>query len=315
MHKATNLMKHRYTKLFSILLILSMAMSVFAFSTEDSYGASKTPKYIAHRGWSTKAPENSLPALRLAAKNKRFYGVEFDIWESTAEKSVYKTQAVTDEEGNPVLDENGEPQTVRVKADPLLLVMHDENIKRMCGVSKNIKKITRANRKKYTIKSGRNIKKYKGLKIPTVRYALDAIWNNSNGAIPVIELKERLSTRALRYLFDQIGNHKVVIISFEYNAVTDAVEMARERGVSDNVQTMYLLKKLSSGKYKAMAQKLKAAGIGVISLKYTYVNKTAVKTFHKYGIEVCTWTIPNKSTAKKYARMGVDYITANGAVY
>lgn len=292
-----------------------MAMSVFAFSAVDSYAAAKAPKYIAHRGWSTKAPENSLPALKLAAKNKRFYGVEFDIWESTAEKSVYNTKTVVDEEGNPVLDENGEPQTTRVKADPLLLVMHDDNIKRMCGVSKNIRKITRASRTKYTIKRGSNIKKYKGLKIPTVRYALDAIWNNSNGAIPVIELKERLSKRALSYLFDQIGDHRVCIISFEYKAVTDAVKMARERGVSDNVQTMYLLKKLSSGKYKTMAGKLKNAGIDVVSLKYTYVNKTAVKTFHKYGIEVCTWTIPNRRTAKKYARMGVDYITANGAVY
>ena len=292
-----------------------MVLSAFAFTAEDSYAAAKAPKYIAHRGWSARAPENTLPALRLGAQNKNFYGVEFDIWESTAEKSVYKTKTVVDEEGNPVLDETGSPKTVRVKADPLLLVMHDENIKRMCGVNKSIKKITRANRKRYTIKSGRNIKKYKGLKIPTVKYALDAIWKNSNGAIPVIELKERLSKRALRYLFDQIGDHEVAIISFEYEAVTDAVKMAKERGVSKNVQTMYLLNKLSSGKYKSTAKKLKKAGIDAVSLKYTYVNKTAVKTFHKYGIEVCTWTIPNKRIAKKYARMGVDYITANGVVY
>ena len=281
-------MTHKRTRFLSLAIVLSLMLSMVAFSADSSYAAAKGPKYIAHRGWSSKAPENSLPALRLAAKNKNFYGVEFDIWESTAE-----------------------PKT----AAPLLLVMHDENIKRMCRVNKSVKKITRSNRKKYTIRSGNNIKKYKGLKIPTLKYALDAIYNNSKGAIPVIELKERLSARAMNYLFDQIGSRKAVIISFEYKAVTDAVKLAKERGVSENVETMYLLKKLSSGKYKSTAQKLKKAGITAISLKYTYVNKTAVNTFHKYGIKVCTWTLPNKTTAKKYAKMGVDYITANGAVY
>ena len=157
--------------------------------------------------------------------------------------------------------------------------------------------------------------KFKDLKIPTADEALNTIWENSNGAIPVIELKHRLSARALRYLFDLIGDHKVVVISFEYNAVTDAVKMAKNRGVSDNIQTMYLLSKLSPGKYKSTARKLKKAGIACISLKYTGVTKKTVKTFHKQGIEVCTWTIPNKKAASKLAGMGVDYITANGKLY
>ena len=271
-------------------MILSLALSIFAISAEDTHAAAK-PKYIAHRGWSSIAPENTLPAFRLAARNSGFYGVEFDIWESTAEKKVQG-------------------------ADPLLLVMHDENIKRMCGVNKSIRSITRANRTKYNIKSGNNIKKYHDVKIPTLKLALNAIWNNSAGAIPVIELKHRLSAKALNYLFDQIGDHKVVIISFEYNAVTDAVKKAKARGVSKNVKTMYLMSKISSSNYTSMAKKLKNAGITAVSLKYTYVNKTAVVSrFHKYGVKVCTWTVPNKKTAAKYAKMGVDYITANGKVF
>jgi glycerophosphoryl diester phosphodiesterase len=279
-------MKSGLSKVLSILLVFSLALSVFTFAAQDSYAAAK-PKYIAHRGWSSKAPENTRPALKLAAKNSKFYGVEFDIWESTAEKG----------------------------ADPLLLVMHDENIKRMCGVNKSIRSITRANRTKYKIKSGNNIRKYKNVVIPTADMALKAIWDNSNGAIPVIELKHKLSARALNYLFDLIGDHKVSVISFDYDAVIAVVNKAKARGVSENVQTMYLMNKLSSSKYTSTAKKLKKAGIDCASIKYTYVNRTAVKTFHKYGIGVCTWTLPNKKTAAKYAKMGVDYITANGAVY
>lgn len=80
-------MKRIFLKSLSIFLILSLALSIFALSAEDTHAAAK-PKYIAHRGWSSIAPENTLPAFRLAARNSGFYGVEFDIWESTAEKKV-----------------------------------------------------------------------------------------------------------------------------------------------------------------------------------------------------------------------------------
>ena len=279
-------MKHLFSKVLNTFVILGMTLSVLAFSAKDSFAASK-PKYIAHRGWSSKAPENTLPAFKLAAKNKHFYGIEFDIWESSAQKT-----------GN-----------------PLLLVMHDENIKRMCGVNKSIRNIKRANRKKYKIKNGNNLKKYTDLEIPTAEQALNQIRKYSKGAIPVIELKHRLSGKALNHLFDLIGNHKAAIISFDYAAVTNAVKLAQKRGIAGNIQTMFLLSSLSSKKYTSMARKLKKDGINSISLKYTSVNKTAVKIFHKYGIKVSVWTLPNKAVAKVFAKMGVDYITANSAVY
>ncbi len=77
-------MKRNYPKLISLLLVLCLTLSVFAFAGTDSYAASvKKPKYIAHRGWSSRAPENTLAAFRLAAKNSRFYGVELDVWEAS----------------------------------------------------------------------------------------------------------------------------------------------------------------------------------------------------------------------------------------
>lgn len=299
----------------NILLIICLVLSVFVMAAVDpgsrAYAASaKKPKYIAHRGWSSKAPENTLAAFKLAAKNPNFYGVEFDVWESAKEpKTKTITETVTDEDGT-VHEENK-----TVANEPLLLVMHDENIRRMCGVSKNIRNITRANLDKYTIRSGKNVKKYKGQKIPTLEQTLDTIYTNSNGAIPVIELKHRLSQRALEYLLDSVGDRKAVIISFSFNAVADAAKMARAKGLSGSITTMYLIDKLPQKKYAATIRRMKAAGIDCISLKYKIIKKKTVKKFHKAKIKVCSWTLPNKKTARKYARMGVDYITANGKVY
>ncbi|HHT55584.1 MAG TPA: hypothetical protein GX012_03380, partial [Acholeplasma sp.] len=36
-------------------------------------------KYIAHRGYSSKATENTIEAAILAGKSKYFYGIEYDI--------------------------------------------------------------------------------------------------------------------------------------------------------------------------------------------------------------------------------------------
>ena len=301
----------RKFQIVSILLSFCLAFSLVCSGTVVSNAASgKKAKYIAHRGWSTRAPENSLAAFALAAGNSRFYGVEFDVWESATEPSTKDiTETVIDEEGNEIT------QTRTVPNDPLLLVMHDASTGRMCGANANIQSINRASLNNYNITGGKNAGWYPGQKIPTVEQALDTIWRNSAGAIPVIELKHRLSPRALDYLLNCIGGHNAVIISFDYNAVSDAARMSESKGMRGNIQTMYLMSKLKKKKIKAAIRQVRAGGIDCISVKYTSVNKKMVRKFHKAGIKVCIWTVPSKKKARKYARMGVDYITANGPVW
>ena len=280
-------MIQKLSKVISILIIAGLVLSAFSFSSADAYASSGKAKYIAHRGWSWRAPENTLPAFRLAARNKGFYGVEFDVWEASYGK---------DEE-------------------PLLLVMHDQNLYKMCGVSKDIRTISRSRLKKYRIRNGYNVNDYKWLRIPTVGRALDAIYDNSRGAVPVIELKHRLSKRALKYLLKYLDGREAVIISFDFKAVSDAVKMAKKLGVSDSIQTMYLMSWISGSYYSSTIRSMKSAGIDCVSIKYPYISRQTVKAFHKAKIEVGAWTLPNKSTSRTYINMGVDYITANGRVW
>lgn len=263
-------------------------LSLSAFSSEGSYAASKgKTKYIAHRGWSWRAPENTLPAFRLAAKNKGFYGVEFDVWEASYGK-----------------DE-----------DPLLLVMHDQSLYNMCGISKDIRKITRSRLKKYRIRNGYNVNDYKWLRIPTVGRALNTIYDNSRGAVPVIELKHRLSKRALRYLLNYLDGREAVIISFDFDAVSDAVRMAEKMGISDSISSMYLMSYIYRSSYSSTIRKMKKAGIDCAAIKYPYVDRNTVRTFHRADLKVGVYTLLNKNTARAYASIGVDYITANGRVW
>lgn len=273
---------------YTLFLTLFLCMLLFVQRADScrTYAAPLEVRYIAHRGLSASAPENTLAALRLAAENPGFYGVEFDIWESKTEN-------------NP----------------PLLLVMHDSDTRRMCGKSADIRSLTSADLREYPIRNGNNIQLYKGQTIPTAKQALDTIRNYSNGAIPVIELKHRLSSRALKYLLKLIGKRKAVIISFDFRALASASKLIHRRKLGRKIRTMYLMSRISPGQYSAVARKLKKAKIHAISLRYTSIRKKTVKTFHKAGIEVCAWTIPSKKSARKYKKMGVDYLTCNEALF
>lgn len=277
---------HRYFALTRTLIIaLCMALVMTLAVPAETYAASR-PKYIAHRGYSAKAPENTIAAFELAAQSGKFYGIEFDIYEAVSGP-----------------DE-----------DPLLLVMHDSSTARMCDVNADVRSISRETLNNFTIVSGKRVGTYPGQKIPTAEQALESIYKYPNGPVPVIELKHRLSPRALSYLLTYIGGRPAIIISFDFNAVADAAAVSRSMGQA-NISTMYLRDKLAAKNYSKMIRKMKNAGIGCLSLKYTKVKKKTVRKFHKAGLKVCVWTVPSKKAAKKLKKKKVDFITANSPVH
>lgn len=281
----------RFNCLLSLLIALSIVLGAVFVCPGESYALKKKPasrtKFIAHRGFSSKAPENSLAAFKLAARNKKFYGVEFDVWEATSAP--------------------GET--------PLLLVMHDNNTQRMTGIYSDIRTLNRWSLGQYKIRKGKRVKKFRNQRIPTIEESLNTIWAYSRGAIPVIELKHRLSPAAMEYLLNCVGQHQAVIISFDFDAVSDAVQKAREMGLSGNISTMYVSRYLTAGDYASTIASMYAAGIDSISLRYNIVNKYTVSAFHNAGLKVCVWTVPNRKSVRKFKKMGVDYITENNAYF
>ncbi|MBO5882991.1 MAG: glycerophosphodiester phosphodiesterase [Clostridia bacterium] len=99
----------------------------------------------AHRGlWGGEIPENSLPAFALAAD--RGYGIELD---------------------------------VSLSADGEVMVFHDANLKRMCGVDKKLSVLTLAELKTLKLATTEH-------SIPTFKEVLDTV----DGKVPIlIELK------------------------------------------------------------------------------------------------------------------------------
>lgn len=298
-------MKHIRNKVFTLMITAFIAASLISSVTVDSYAAKPVKiRYVAHRGLSERAPENSLASLRLAANNSKVYGVEFDIWESKTEKRPRVTAK-----------KNRSLKARQLRAarrwKPLLIVMHDEDMLRMCGRRTRVTSINRASLAGYTIINGNNVSLYKRQYVPTLKQALDTIYAGSAHAVPVIELKEHLSPEALKYLYDCVGDRRVWISSFDYRAVSDAAAMAKKRGISRNVIIDYTTDRVSPGLYRTLANSMKNKGINCISMRYTSADAYTVRYFHKRRIKVCVWTVPDKTTALRCSRIGVDYITAN----
>lgn len=106
---------------------------VYTISSEPLFGTN-IERFVAHRGYSGAAPENTVPAFELAGKCG-FWGIETDISES---------------------------------ADGVFMCMHDDTIDRMTDGDGAIGAYTYDQLMEMTIDAGNNIEQYYNLHIPTM---------------------------------------------------------------------------------------------------------------------------------------------------
>ncbi len=153
---------------------------------------------VAHRGFSSIYPENTLPAFEGAAE-AGFDGYELDI---------------------------------HTTKDGKWVVIHDDTVDKMTDSSGEVETFTFEEIRKLKIDGGKGIKNYPDLKIPTLEEALAVC--DSYDIFPVIEIKkcDAKYLPSLKALLDEKGlSEKAVIISFTeeyleaYRALDSEIEM------------------------------------------------------------------------------------------
>ncbi len=142
-------------------------------------------KYIAHRGLSSKAPENTIPAFTLAGQKQRFFGIECDLY--------------TTKDGH-------------------FVVFHDENLKRMTGVQGTIMDYSLDELMDIEIKKGSKIKQYPHLRIPSFTEYLDVCaYHNKTAVIEIKKIHDITQLTDLINLVDERIGLSVIIISYNIN--------------------------------------------------------------------------------------------------
>ena len=163
-------------------------------------------QFIAHRGFSSVYPENTLPAIEGAIENG-FYGVEFDI---------------------------------HTTKDGVWILNHDSTIDKMTDGSGEISEMTFDELQQFTIDNGNGIENYENLKLPKFEDALAIIKEST--LIPYIEIKgyDPVAFRNLIDLIEAYGlSEKAVIISFDMEALLGI------REIDADIQLMFITNELT----------------------------------------------------------------------
>ena len=179
-------MKKSISVLLCFVLLIPFALFAAADDVIYLYPSQTLPedtlRVTAHRGLSALAPENTLPAYRLAGEYG-FWGAECDISQT---------------------------------ADGVWVLMHDKNVDRMTDGEGLVSELTYAEISALTVDAGNNIEQYPGTKVPTLVEYLDVC--KEYGLHPVIELKYMVQTESLPDLAAILGareeKDRFVIISF-----------------------------------------------------------------------------------------------------
>ena len=242
--------------------------------------------FVAHRGLSGEAPENSLRAFELAGKNG-FYETECDIW---------------------------------ISKDGQFVISHDGNLYRMCGVNKEIRDLTYDEICKLPIKCGCNYLNYKDDKmattIPTLKQYLEIC--KFYNMVPMIEIKfsagnaEMADSNVLYRLYTEInavmGDASVSVISFNQDIIKNMNEIIKKKQAS-NIK-LYLL----GGNYTDVSDIPDYRYYIQNNIGFSLEQHTSENVIHQMiedGAKVGLWTVDSPDNVKKYIGWKVDFIVSD----
>lgn len=231
-------------------------------------------KIIAHRGYSSLAPENSLDAIRLALASS-YDGVELD---------------------------------VRVTRDKGFLISHDDNLKTLCGEDVSIKTLTLAEATSKKMITGSNLSSYPNATLTSLDQVL-ALAKNYPDKVLYLELKTAFYLPTLEKLLTLIRSYdmqdRVRLISFYKDNFTNIRSLTALGG--DTIELGYLITVPTDQYIKDCIDLKLHPGLAFYS-----VTRELTDTFHRAGLTVNAWTINQQTMVDRMIQeYGVDSLTCN----
>ncbi|MCR5701908.1 MAG: Ig-like domain-containing protein [Lachnospiraceae bacterium] len=211
--------------------------------------------FTAHRGFSEKAPANSMTAFKLAM-DEGFENVELDIWPTS---------------------------------DGGFVISHDKTLSKSCGVDVDLTTITLSQATTYTITAGNSVDVYSAEHIPTLEQVLSLASRYPNVTLWV-ELKPAFTDEQIDSLLELCDRYlmldNIKFISFKASNLSKI--KANEKYSKYDYTLEYLTHELNYSIIDTCT-KLNAE----IGAEYNVLNKDYVTAAHDAGVKVNAWTIPN----------------------
>ena len=276
----------RILTVFMVLVFLATG-SVSAAGNDKVYRGEIL--FLAHKGYSSIAPENTLPAIREAVK-AGFGGVEIDVYESKKEKGKgYK---------------------------PYIIVSHDKTLTRLTGKKANVRYLTHLTKNYYPVVANVNgLSTYGAQYMPTLEEVLNTAWyeagryKNPNFVVE-IEIKGTMSKAGLKKIIRLVGKHNVRITTTKYGIAKKLKKYRKHKTTQ-----IWMYKEPKSAKrarlYIRRAAKLKVTGVSMPATFWTDAN---IKYAKKRHLKLAAIT-QSKGQARRLINAGFNRICTDWKMF
>lgn len=251
--------------------------------------------FTAHRGYSSKYPENTLQSYAAAAA-QGFSGIETDIWEN----NTFYSEEEVEQDG---------------KTNPEFVIMHDSTLQRMCGKSGKVSILNSQNLADYPITGGNGNNAATTYKIPLLEEYINQV--SSSGKTLIIEMKDKdISEAAVTKLLNLLDSKGVAsrtyIISFEKKSL---LNVKAKLGKRTDIKLTRLLGARDQGNFEAEIDWCADNGMNEVSISDDYITDDYIQTIKDYGMMVGVWVVDDRFKAADFLRRGCDHVTTNTVMW
>lgn len=240
---------------------------------EESNHRARDCKVVAHRGWSARAPENTLAAIAAAA-GAGADACEFDVYQSR---------------------------------DGVVVLMHDETVDRTTDGSGRVTDLTLARLKTLDAGSWKD-RRFAGEAIPTLMEALKLL--KGTGCTPVIEIKMEGITGTVVDTLRAAGMvEESAVIAFSRSVVKEV--RAREPALPCAWLSGEKLAGTVEERVDWIAREARKCGTRLVDLNHKMLSPGVLAGLHRRGLTVWTWTVNDPVVMEALLRRGVDAITTD----
>jgi len=228
-------------------------------------------KFVAHRGYSGKEKENTLPAFILAGECPDFDAIETDI---------------------------------HVTTDGKYIILHDETTNRVTNdkYKINVEEVTYEETQKVIIADMDGKFNRKDLRIPLASEYFETCKKYNKTA--VCELKQGFNENQVKEIIEMVSNlnmiDNTIFISFNFSNIVHVRKFLKD------IPLQFLISEWKEEYYDLLPK----YNFGVDAY-YKALNKEIIEKCHEKGIVVNAWTVNNQEDAKILVEWGIDFITSN----
>ena len=267
----------------AIILLILVILTSGCISMEKH---DELPSVVAHRGGADLAPENTLAAFETGLLHDPDM-VEFDI---------------------------------HLSKDGVLMVTHDPTLERVTGQKGVVSDFDATTLATFdaaaTYKQGHS---FGFQKIPTLKEVVSLVEHKSSRPI-YYQLEIKVKEDGSRYagieqaLVTFLQKHdlieRTIVISFDFPSLATIGKLEPTLKQGALISKAYMMS-IGAGGPQAVAADIASLGTDYVGINYNYLTQVLFDEFRKKNLGIGVWTVNDKTTMKKFAQMGVDFITTN----